>query len=127
MATALSINKYIYNILTNDVQLSEMVGKKIYPVIAEESVTFPFVIFKRTAIAPIYAKNAPHYDNCSFSVAVVTNTYIQTVEIAERVRTILECYTGDDLKQVRLSSVNEEFIDDAYIQELNFECVIYHS
>lgn len=126
MATALSINKYIYNILTNDVQLSEMVGKKIYPVIAEENVTYPFVIFKRQAITPVYAKNSLQYDSCTFSVAVVTNTYIQTVEIAERVRTILECYDGD-IKQVRLSSVNEEFLDDAYIQELTFECVINHS
>lgn len=124
MATALSINKHIYNILKNDVQLSEMVGKNIYPVIAEEGVTYPFIIFKRQAINPVYAKNSLQYDTCTFSVAIVTNTYIQTIEIAERVRTILECYDGE-LKQVRLSTIDEEFLDDAYIQDLTFDCVIF--
>lgn len=125
MATALSINKHIYTILSSDEKLREMVGKNIYPVIAEENVTYPFVIFKRQAITPTYAKNALQYDTCSFSVAIVTNTYIQTIEIAERVRTILECYSGDAMKQVRLQAINEEYMDDAYVQELNFDCVVF--
>lgn len=125
MATALSINKYIYNILSSDEELRKMVGNNIYPVIAEDNVTYPFVIFKRQAITPVYAKNALQYDTCTFSVAIVTNTYIQTIEIAERVRTILDCYNGNGLNQVRLQSINEDYIDDAYVQDLTFDCVVF--
>ena len=42
--TSISVNKYIYQLLISDEKLKELVGNKIYPLVAEESVTYPFII-----------------------------------------------------------------------------------
>ena len=45
--TAISVNKHIYSLLKEDESLRELVGEKIYPIVAEETVTYPFVIFTK--------------------------------------------------------------------------------
>ena len=51
---SLQIGKAIYHLLSKDSRIKEKVGSKIYPLIVEESTTFPFIIYKRTNITPNY-------------------------------------------------------------------------
>lgn len=124
MTTAISINKYIYSILSKDEKLKEMVGNKIYPLIAEESTTFPFIIFKRNNIVTEYCKDGKVIDNAEFSIAIAAKNYNQTVDIAERCRELLEWKRNDYFKMIHLIGVSEDYIDDAYILELNFSAII---
>jgi len=122
--TAISTNKYIYNILSNDEIIKGYVSNKIYPLVAEESTTFPFIIFRKNNIQTEYTKDGRTFDIVDFSVTVVANDYITTVDVCERVRELIELYRNDYFKQIHLTNVTEDYIDNAYIQELQFTAKI---
>ena len=122
--TAISANKKIYNLLSGDTQLGEMVGNKIYPLIAEESVSYPFVIFSKESVSGVYSKDLLMYDLADISVAVAANNYFETVNIAERIRQILENQHDDYFYNITLDNVTEDYIEDAYIQQLKFSAKI---
>lgn len=122
--TALSVNKYIYNILSTDETLSGLTGGDIYPIVAEESVTYPFVIFTKTDAYGQYTKDILSYDQASVQVAIAAVNYFQTVEIAERVRALLEGRRDNYFYSITFDSVTEDYIEDAYVQNLTFTCKI---
>ena len=88
--TAISTNKHIYQLLISDEQLNSFVGDKIYPLVAEESVSYPFIIFTKESANGNYTKDLLTYDTVNISVAIAANNYFETVQIAEQVRAILE-------------------------------------
>ena len=59
-------------------------------------------------------------DTVTISFAIAATNYFQTVEIAERVRQILENYQDDYFYNILLESVTEDFVEDTYIQQLQF-------
>lgn len=122
--TSISVNKYIYQLLINDEKLKELVGNKIYPLIAEESVTYPFIIFTKENAFANYTKDLLTYDTVNISVAIAAVNYFQTVQIAERVRQILENYRDDYFYNILLDNVTEDFVEDTYIQQLQFSAKI---
>lgn len=122
--TAISVNKHIYTILTGDTQLRELVSDKIYPIIAEETVSYPFIIFTKETVDAAYTKDFLTYDNVTFSVAIAANNYFETVQIAERVRAILENYRDGYFMTILLNNVTEEYVEDAFIQQLQFSAKI---
>lgn len=122
--TSISVNKYIYQLLISDEKLKELVGNKIYPLVAEESVTYPFIIFTKENAFANYTKDLLTYDTVNISVAIAAVNYFQTVEIAERVRQILENHRDGYFYNILLDNVTEDFSEDTYIQQLQFSAKI---
>lgn len=122
--TSISVNKHIYNLLINDEILNGLVDKKIYPLVAEESVTYPFIIFTKEAAMGNYTKDLLMYDTVTISIAIAATNYSQTVDIAERVRQILENRRDDYFYNILFDEVTEDFVEDAYIQQLKFSTKI---
>lgn len=122
--TAISCNKHIYQLLSNDSLLTSMVGKKIYPLIAEETVTYPFIIFTKENANANYTKDFLTYDTVTISVAIAANNYFETVNIAERVRAILENYRDSYFYNIFLDNVTEEYLEDVFLQQLQFSAKI---
>jgi hypothetical protein len=122
--SALSVTKHIYNILIQNEDIKSMVGNNIFPLVAEDNATFPFVIIKRNTVTPNYHKMGVAQDLSTVTIAIVTTAYAQSIEISEKVRSLLENYVGGVFQRIRLQDVNEAYIDDAYVQELNFECYV---
>lgn len=122
--TSISVNKYIYQLLITDETLKELVGNKIYPLVAEESVTYPFIIFTKENAFANYTKDLLTYDTVNISVAIAAVNYFQTVQIAERVRQILENYRDDYFYNILLDNVTEDYVEDTYIQQLQFSAKI---
>lgn len=122
--TGLSINKYIYAILSSSNELKEIVGGNIYPLVAEEETTFPFVVFRRSNMTPNYAKKQAANDSVSFVVSIADTNYSKTVDIAEIIRHNLELHSDDYFQLIQLESVSEDFVENAYVQELNFNAII---
>lgn len=118
--TSISTLKHVYQLLINDEILNGLVDKKIYPLVAEESVTYPFIIFTKENAFGNYTKDLLVYDTVTISFAIAATNYFQTVEIAERVRQILENYQDDYFYNILLESVTEDFVEDTYIQQLQF-------
>ena len=122
--TGLSINKYIYAILSSSNELKEIVGSNIYPLVAEEETTFPFVVFRRSNITPNYTKKQVANDSVSFVVSIADTNYSKTVDISEIIRNELELHSDDYFQLIHLESVSEDFVENAYIQELTFNAII---
>lgn len=122
--TAISVNKHIYQLLSSDSGLTSMVDNKIYPLVAEESVTYPFVIFSKESVNGNYTKDFLVYDTVTISVVVAANNYFETVNIAERIRALLENHSDNYFISVLLESVTEEYIEDAFVQQLQFSAKI---
>lgn len=124
METSLSINKYIYDILINDTKLHELTKGQIFPIVAEETVEYPFVIFTKLNAYGEYTKDILAYDIAEVQVAIAAVNYFQTVEIAERIRELLEGRRDNYFRGITLNNVGEEFMEDAYVQTLTFDCKI---
>lgn len=121
--TGLSINKFIYNILQSDKELTSMC-KSIYPLVAEEEVKFPFILFTRDNVQPIDTKEYVVGDRVTFSIAIVSDKYLTTVDIAERVRLLFEKRRDNYFSETNLTSCTEDFSNDAYVQKLSFSATI---
>lgn len=122
--TAISTNKHIYQLLISDEQLKLFVGEKIYPLVAEESVSYPFIIFTKESANGNYTKDLLTYDTVNISVAIAANNYFETVQIAERVRAILENHRDNYFFNILFENVSEDYVEDAFIQQLNFSAKI---
>ena len=114
----------IFKKLSSDEKLKELVGKNIYPIVAEEDVTFPFITFKKTSIYPQTFKTGVSVDRVNFEVNVAAVDYITTVTISERVRELLELRTSSYFKRIEFVGNTEDYVNSIYTQTLQFSAMI---
>lgn len=125
MIDSILIGKKLYKILTESTELKKYVNDKIYPLVADNDVTYPFVIYYRTSIKNIINKDGVIEDAVSFTVIVVSNSYIESLEIADIIRRILEKKKlKDNIFNCTLEDVDEDYRENAFIQQLYFSCNI---
>lgn len=122
--TGISVLKSIYKLLVANEDLVAMVDNKMFPLIANENTTFPFIVYQRDSIYTEYTKDWRCNDNINISINIAATTYNQSIEIAELVRTAIEGKRIDNINTIRLISMNEDYLEDTYIQNLQFN-VIY--
>lgn len=124
MTNSLLIGKLIYAKLNQALQT-----EKIFPIVAENGTTFPYLVYKRTGLDnKTFTKDGGCEDSCSYSITIVSDKYDESVELANEVRRTLEkpkIVTADlVINNNRLISANEEWANNAYLQELTFNCNI---
>lgn len=129
MDNSILVGKHIRNILVGDETLSQYLQTgQITALVANENTTFPFIVFSRTGLTPSYTKDGLLESNITFEIVCVSTDYVESLEIANIVRNLLECkcYTDDGIyiKQIILSAVNENYLYDAYVQRLTFSMVV---
>ena len=91
MDNSILIGKLIYKMLSEDETLSGMVTpKKIFPLVANADTTFPFVVYARTALNVEYCKDGVVGNTIEFQVIAVSDSYVESLEVANRIRGILE-------------------------------------
>lgn len=128
MINSILISKVIYKVLSDDEIIKEFVDKRIYPLIAESDAKFPFITFTRNGITTEYCKDGLIEDTVTFSVMVVSASYLSSLDIANRIRHILEKRkieaTDLTLYNIRLNNISESYTENSYIQELSFRCTV---
>lgn len=124
MESSISVIKHIFRILSSDKTLNEIVGTKIFPIVADDDVKFPYIILERTSITPYTYKGGVGYDKATFQIKIADSDYINTINIAEKVRELLELRTSSYFKRIEFSSCNEDFMNDTYRQILEFIAII---
>lgn len=124
MTNSILINKYIYSKLSNSNDLKKYVDSKIYPLVAENTTTFPFVTYYRDNISPIsFTKDGYCQDEVYFTINVVSDHYTQTLEIANIIRKLMEGLRGDDnIYDCHMTNIDENFVENSYVQTLQFQC-----
>ncbi len=121
---SLKVGKEIYSHLKENKSLTDIVGNKIYPIIVEKDINYPFIVYKRSNVIPDYTKDYHFKDDVIVDIICVSNHYVESVEIATLVRESLEDKKYGDIVSIRLEGADEDFIDDAYIQTLTFNLTI---
>lgn len=89
-----------------------------YPIVAENGVKFPFIIYK-THIEPDLTKDGIYCAEWDYNVniKIVHDTYDKTLLLCDAViYRLLELETDDF--DINILSIDEDFQDDAYIKEI---------
>lgn len=120
MMDSLNIGKAIYTIL----QTSIDIDKKIYPLIADEGTTFPFIIYKRTGLTPESTKDNTN-ENVSIEINIASSNYSESIDLAIKVRKALEhkkgTYSDIAIEDIVIDDATEDYIEDTFIQTLTFK------
>ena len=125
MVDSILIGKTIYNLLNSSDELKKYVDNKIYPLVADEGVTFPFVVFYRTQIRNVVCKDGFYEDEVGFSVIAVSNKYLESLEIANIIRSIFEKKKlTETIYNCTVEDIDEDYKENAYIQQIYFNCKI---
>ena len=116
----------IYQMLTSDAMLSDMVSNRIYPLIANNSTEFPFIAYRRSGSETGATKDLAYQYEVTVDMAVADNDYKRGVEIAQRVIDLLDNKknTQYGINSITLESSSEEYMDDAFVQILVFVLLI---
>lgn len=71
--------------------LTTIVDNKIFPLVAENGTTFPFIVYKRTSVNPSDSKDKMIYKEEAFvEIMIASDKYNQSVEIADIVKDHLQ-------------------------------------
>lgn len=129
MINTLNIGKYVYNTLKNNADLVELLGgKKIYPLVADNNVKYPFIIYKRLNLTSNGCKDGIYEDNVIVEVNIVSDKYDKSIEIANKVRETLEVqnvvYEDMDINDTTINTATEDFVENAYVQSIQFNLKI---
>lgn len=126
MTNSILIGETIYKKLSESNNLKKYLGNKIYPLVAENSEQFPFIVFYRDDIRAISCKDGYYEDAVTFTVAIISNKYIESLEIANEVRSIFEKKRIIDenltLNNAMIDGVEEVWENGSYVQRLHFSC-----
>lgn len=119
--TTLQIGKIIKTLLLSNEQLKSYIGDKVYPLIADTSTTYPFIIYRRSSIEKSSTKDEAD-ESVNVEIYIVSDTYEKSISIAELVRSTLEHRKGkfEDLyiDDIIISDASESYEGDAFVQYL---------
>lgn len=127
MINSIMLAEVIYNSLVNNSQLNSYVNRRVFPLVAEFGTQFPYVVYSRTYIRPIYTKDLYTEDAVGFEIVVAETDYQRSLEIANIIRTMFECkvFNGNNLQVVQsdFTGITEAYDDQAniFVQRLSFD------
>lgn len=131
MTKSLLIGKLISHCIKNNEYLFSELGDKVFPLVGTNKATFPFVVYWKENIIPEYTKDWLTEDTLSFSIIITDTSYEKTIDIAQGIREVLEKPTIKTewltVRQCRLVGVNEDFVENAYVEQLTFECKVQNT
>ena len=124
--SCISIGKAIKTLLVDGLSKTS-IKNKIYPLIADETTTFPFIVYRRSSIISESDKDYSN-DSAHIQIMIAANNYAESVELAEQVRTSLVHKKGIiqtiPVEDISLVDGSEEFIDNTFVQNLIFKITI---
>ena len=87
-----------------------------YPLVAENTTRFPFIIYRTTATRPQNTKDGIYDWVYDIEVNVVTDKYDQACELCNQaLDKLLEL---EEVLDINISEVSEDFQEDAYIKQI---------
>lgn len=103
--------------------LGDNVKKKIFPLIAPANTTFPFIVYRRSGYTPNSNKDFQS-EIVFIELAVITTEYAESVEIANNIADILQAYKSENVDEITVTNIFEEYISDSFVQKINISVKI---
>lgn len=130
MTNSILIGKLISAKLKENEYIYDLLGDKIYPIIANNKATYPFIVYWKENVLPQYTKDWLTYDTVTFTIVVADTTYEQCLDIAQQVRTIFERPALQtefmSAEDCHMTDLREEYAEECYVQTLVFECKVFN-
>lgn len=121
----LSISKHIYSALINSAVADSAVGNKIFPIATKNEVQFPFIVYERDAVNPLYDKSGESVTESSVNVYVLAENYTESLDIAEMVIEALErneaSYSDFKVIGATMLGATENYTANTYVQQVAFK------
>lgn len=105
--------------------IGDLVDTHCYPLIAEQSTEYPFIIYRSSSTAPNTSKDGIYEWEHSVEISIVDEEYDTCCDILEAVCNRLLAMEGSEVDEVILDSISEDFIENAYVKNVN--CRFYTS
>lgn len=103
--------------------LAENVKGKIFPLVAPANTTFPFIVYRRSGYSPNGNKDIQS-EIVFIELAVITTEYAESVEIANKVADILQAASSENIDEITVTNIFEEYISDSFVQKINISVKI---
>ena len=120
---SLQIGKAIYQILNSN-------GiSKVFPIIADEGTTFPFVVYRRIGLTPASTKDVYNFrELATMEIVVASSDYESGIDLAITIKDLLEHTRGiyNDIKigDIKVMGATEDYIEDTFVQKLTLNIEI---
>ena len=126
----MNAGKAVYGILSANSGVTDLVGTRIFPEIAEQEAATPFIIFQLQSVAPEDTHDGPSkLDEVRFEFLCYADTYEKAAEVAVKVRAALDrvsgTYNGVNVESVQFNDVDIDIEYDPrrYSQVLKFTLI----
>ena len=86
----MKVGAAIYSLLVNDSAVSAIVGTRIYPELAEEGASAPYIVYSVVSNTPSDTKDGTPIDEAQLEVFSVGSTYAAANDLADNVRAALD-------------------------------------
>ena len=97
--------------------IGDLVDTHCYPLIAEQSTEYPFIIYRSSSTAPNTAKDGIYEWEHSVEISIVDEEYDTCCNILESVCNRL--LAMDEVDDVVIDNISEDFIENAYVKNVN--------
>ena len=114
------IGSEIRNVILSSSAVKNAVDTKVFPLIANAGTTFPFIVYRRSSYSPISNKDVLN-ESVYMEIAIICNNYEQSVSIANDVADVLLSYESDNIEEIKVTNISEEFISDSFVQKVNLQ------
>jgi hypothetical protein len=101
--------------LVASASVSELVGSRIYPILAPQTAALPFIVWRRSGINREHTLAGPMgVSTVSVEMQLLAATYEQARELADRCRLVLDGYgatlNNTEVKHVSLEQESDDFV-----------------
>jgi hypothetical protein len=100
------VGKAIYYLLTNATDVTDIVSTRVYPEIAQQDATLPYIVYAIANNEPTDTKPEPSkLDTAQIEVNIYSDSYRQAIDLAVAVRATLDrvkgTYSGVDVQSIQ--------------------------
>lgn len=117
--SVIGIGAEVYALLKASEALTAIVGGRIWPMIADEGATFPFVVYQRSGTTAAGDKDGSE-ERVTLAVTIAADNYRASVEAAAAALEALQNRRTAHVEDIRLDSATEAWYNDTFLQTLNF-------
>lgn len=104
--------------------IGDLVDTHCYPLIADQSTEYPFIIYRSSSTAPNASKDGIYEWEHSVEISIVDEEYDTCCNILESVcNRLLAMEDNAPISEVVIDSISEDFIENAYVKNVN--CRLY--
>lgn len=115
-----TVTNDVREILMRSEEIQQLIGTKIFPVIAPENTDGDFICYQRDGYKSVLSKFGVAVREPLVFVNVVSEDYDRSQQIASAVCDALEGIYKDPYMRITLEDSSEDYEDDKYIQIMLF-------